>query len=146
MRTEWGRDERTDWPSSKPVYTILLLVVSVLAGAGVECFRYLCDWTPLERYYLPIVCRDARLPGPFARTDGTRCLELATRKGSRLALDSEVQPVVTDSGEKTFALTDDAIKQGALRLEWQRHSYDNIKLHAFLGDLDLSGPDTHRFG
>ncbi len=55
-----------------------------------------------------------------------------TRKGSRLALDSEIVPVVTDNGEKTFALTSDAVKQGALRLEWQRGFYDNAKLHAFL--------------
>src|SRR5258708_3526969 len=60
-------------------------------------------------------------------------LEVVTHKGSRLALDSEVVPVVTDSGEKAFALTSEAVKQGALRLEWQRGLYDNAKLHAFLG-------------
>ena len=52
MRTEWGRDERTDWPSSKPVYTIALLILSLAAGAGVEYVRFLRAWRPLERQYL----------------------------------------------------------------------------------------------
>jgi type IV secretory pathway TraG/TraD family ATPase VirD4 len=132
MRTEWGRDERTDWPSSKPVYTIALLLVSMLSGAGVGCVRYLGVWTPLERHYLPIYV-GTEIAGAVRQNRGYTLLELVTRKGSRLALDNEVVPVVTDSGQKTFTLTEDAVKQGALRLEWQRGSYDNLKLHAFLG-------------
>ncbi len=138
MSTEWGRNERTDWPSSKPVYTILLLIASVLAGVGVGCLRYLYVWTSLERHYLPMYV-GTQIAGAIRQNGWYTLLELATRKGSRLALDSEVQPVVTDNGEKTFALTEDAIKQGALRLEWQRHSYDNIKLHAFIGDWIYQG-------
>jgi type IV secretory pathway TraG/TraD family ATPase VirD4 len=138
VSTEWGRDERTDWPSSKPVYTILLLIASVLAGAGIGCLRYLYVWTSLQRHYLPMYV-GTQIAGAVRQDGWYTLLELATRKGSRLALDSEVQPVVTDSGEKTFALTEDAIKKGALRLEWQRHSYDNIKLHAFIGDWIYQG-------
>jgi hypothetical protein len=36
-------------------------------------------------------------------------------KGSRLALDSDVVPAVPETGENSFALTGEALKQGALR-------------------------------
>jgi type IV secretory pathway TraG/TraD family ATPase VirD4 len=133
MRTEWGRDERTDWPSSKPVYTIALLILSVAAGAGVECVRYLRDWTPLERQYL-LAYVGTEIAGTVRQNGRYTLFQVVTPKGSRLALESEVVPVVTDNGEKTFELTSEAVKQGALRLEWHRALYENAKLHAFLGD------------
>ena len=132
MRTEWGRDESTGWPSSKPVYTIGLLIFSILAVAGIGYYRYRRVWTPLERHYLPAYL-GTQIAGAVRQNGSYTLLELVTRKGSRLALDSEVAPVVTDSGERTFALTDEARKQGALRLEGQRGLYDNAKLHGFLG-------------
>ena len=58
---------------------------------------------------------------------------MVDRKGSRLALDEEVMPVTMASGENTFALTEEAVKVGALRLELQQGQYDNAKLHEFLG-------------
>ncbi len=131
MRTGWGRDERTDWPSTKPVYTIALLICSLLAGAGVECARYLWVWTPLQRHYL-LTYAGTQIARTIRQNGGYTLLEVVTQKGSRLALDSEVMPVVAENGEKTFALTGDAVKQEALRLEWHRGLYDNAKIHAFL--------------
>ena len=93
MRTEWGRDERTDWPSSKPVHTIALLILSVAAGAGVECVRFLRVWTPLERHYL-LTYIGTRIAGTVRQNGRYTLLEVVTRKGSRLALDSETVPVV----------------------------------------------------
>ena len=113
MQTEWGRDERTDWPNSKPVYTIVLLILSVAAGAGVEYVRALRVWTPLERHYL-LTYIGTEIAATVRQNGSYTLLELLTRKGSRLALDSEVVPVVTANGEKTFALTSEAVKQGAL--------------------------------
>jgi type IV secretory pathway TraG/TraD family ATPase VirD4 len=133
MRTEWGRDERTDWPSSKPVYTIALLILSVAAGAGVEYVRFLRVWAPLERHYL-LTYVGTRIAGTVRQNGWYTLLDVVTRKGSRFVLDSEIVPVVTDNGEKSFALTSEAVKQGALHLEWQRGLYDNAKLHAFLGE------------
>jgi len=131
MRTIWGRDERADWPSSRPVYTIALLICSVLAGTGFGCARYLWVWTPLQRHYLSTYA-GTQIAGAIRQNGWYTLLELVTRKANRLALDSEVVPVMTDNGEKTFALTNEAVKQGALRLEWRRALYDNKKLHAFL--------------
>lgn len=138
MSTQGGRDEGTDWPSSRPVCTIWLLIISVLAGIGVECFCYLKVWTPLERYYLPIYA-GTEVAGAVRPNGWYTLMELTTRKGTELALDTAVQPVVTDSGTNTFALTDDAVKQGAVRLEWERHPYDNRKLHAVLGTWIYQG-------
>ncbi len=84
MRTEWGRDERTDWPSSKPVYTIALLILSVAAGAGVECVRYLRDWTPLERQYL-LAYVGTEVAGTVRQNARYTLLEVVTQRGSRLA-------------------------------------------------------------
>src|SRR5260370_18975090 len=58
---------------------------------------------------------------------------VVTRKGTRLALDNEVEPFVTEKGESNFTVTEEAIKVGELRLEWQRARYDNANLHEFLG-------------
>ncbi len=132
MRTEWGRDERTDWPSIRPVYTIALLICSVLTGMGVGYARYMWLWTPLQRHYL-LTYVGTQIAGAIRQSGRYTLLEVVTHKGSRLALDSEVVPVVKDSGQKAFSLTQDAAKQGALRLEWQRDLYDNAKLHGFLG-------------
>jgi RHS repeat-associated protein len=119
------------FPSSKPVYTIALLIFSVAAGAGVEYVRFLRVWTPLERHYL-LTYGGTEIAGPLRQNGRYTLLEVVTRKGSRFALDSEVVPVLTDNGEKTFALTSEAAKQEALRLEWHRGLYEYAKLHAFL--------------
>ena len=39
-----------------------------------------------------------------------------------------------DAGERTagLALTEWAVKHGAMRLEWQEHRYDNDYLHALI--------------
>ncbi len=58
---------------------------------------------------------------------------VVTRKGTRMALDNEVEPFVTEKGEGTFTLTEEVIKVGDLKHKWQRARYDNAKLHEFLG-------------
>jgi len=62
-------------------------------------------------------------------------LQVVTRKGSRVALDSDVVPEMSDSGANTFALTEEAVKHGALRLEFHRAYYNNAEMHAYLGNL-----------
>jgi type IV secretory pathway TraG/TraD family ATPase VirD4 len=131
MCAEWGRAESTGWPSSQSVYTITLLIFSLLAVAGVGYIRYVRFWTPLERHYLPAYV-GTQIAGAMRQNGWYTLLEVVTREGSRLALDSEVVPAVTETGKGTFALTGEAMKQGALRLESQRGYYNNANLHAFL--------------
>ena len=82
-------------------------------------YRYVRVWTPLQRHYL-LTYAGTPIAGAF-RTDASyTLLTVVTRKGTRLALDDEVEPFVTETGESTFALTEEAVKIGDLRLEWQR--------------------------
>jgi hypothetical protein len=67
-----------------------------------------------------------------------------TRKGTRIALDNEVVPFVTEKGESTFTLTEEAIKIGDLKFEWQRGRYHNAKLHEFLGHWIYQDQTAHR--
>jgi hypothetical protein len=50
-----------------------------------------------------------------------------------LALDSDVVSAVTQGGEHTFALTEEALKHGAKSLEFHRAYYNNSEMHAYLG-------------
>ena len=61
-------------------------------------------------------------------------LQVVTRKGSRLALDSDVATAFTKSGGNTFALTEEALKHGGMRLEFHRSYCHNSEMHAYLGN------------
>ena len=87
-------------------------------------------WTPLQRYYAPIYTAtgDYRA-GRQLHT--YKVLILVTASGSRLAVDDDV----IERGENSFALSDQAIKSGALRVEWQSKAFENAKLYALLRHL-----------
>jgi len=116
------------------VYTYVLVLISVVATLGVQGFRYMRVWTPLERYYLPAYL-GSQLAGLVRDNGSYTLLQVVTRKGSRLALDSDVVPAITEGGENTLALTEEAVKRGALRLEFRRAHYNNAEMHAYLGNL-----------
>ena len=132
MRMEWGRAKSKVGPSIQPVYTYLLVLLSIVATLGAQGFRYERVWTPLERHYFGAY--SASLIAGVVRDNGWyTLLQVVTRKGSRLALDSDVVPAVAESGENTFALTDEALKHGAMRLEFHRSYCNNSEMHAYLG-------------
>ena len=134
MRMKWDRAESTGVPSIQPVYTYALVLLCLMASLGIDAFRYIKIWTPLERHYLPTYLR-SQIAGVVRDNGWYTLLQVVTRKGSRLALDSEVVPAASESGENTFALTKEAVKQGALRLESHRGYYNNAEMHAYLGNL-----------
>jgi hypothetical protein len=134
MRMKWDRAESTEGPSIQPVYTYLLVLLSFIASLGIEGFRYIKVWTALEQHYLPAYLR-SQIAGVVRDNGWYTLLQVVTRKGSRLALDSDVVTAVSESGENTFALTQEAVKQGALRLESPRGYYNNAEMHAYLGNL-----------
>ena len=133
MKQKWGRtDDAGEFPSDRAVWTIGAFCLALLSVFAIGYYRYMRVWTPLQRHYLTTyvgtpVARALRTDG------GYTLLMVVTRKGTRIALDSEVQPFVTDKGETTFMLSDQAVKIGDLKLEWQRARYNNVKLHEFLG-------------
>ena len=130
MHTKWGRGEGKGGPSIRPVYTYALVLISFLATLGIQGFRYKRVWTPLERHYL-VDYLGSQILGLVRDNGWYTLLEVVTRKGSRLALDSDIVPAVTESGENTFALTKEALKHGSLRLESYRGHYKNAEMHAY---------------
>ena len=133
MNQVWGRAESRGWPSNLPVYTIWALVLSLASVFPIGCYRYAKVWTPLQRFYL----RQYLLGGMSTKVGPKTCqyqlLTLVERKNILLALDDEVAPVRTVSGESTFELTKEARKRGATHLELRWGEYDNAEMHAFLG-------------
>jgi Type IV secretion-system coupling protein DNA-binding domain len=131
MNPKWGREESAgDWPSDRSVWTIAAFFVALASVGVIGAYLYARQWTPLQKHYLSAyLATDAGA----LRKDGRYTLLMAeTRKGTELALDEEVVPVTTASGENTFALTDAAMRAGVTKLEWQRGPYDNAKLHQIL--------------
>ena len=120
MKQKWGReDDAGDFPSERGVWTIGAFCVALLSVFAIAGYRYMRVWTPLQRHYL-LTYAGTPVAGAF-RTDAPyTLLMVVTRKGARLALDSEVEPFVTEKGESTFTLTEEAIKIGDLKFEWRR--------------------------
>jgi hypothetical protein len=131
---KWGRARSMGGPSIQPVYTYALVLLSFMATLGIQAFRYIRVWTPLERHYLPAYV-GSQIAGVVRDNNWYTLLQVVARNGSRLALDSDVIPTVTESGKNTFALTEEALKHGALRLESHRGHYNNAEMHAYLGKL-----------
>jgi hypothetical protein len=134
MHMNWGRRDSTDGPSMQPFYTYALVLLSLIATLGIEGFRYVRVWSSLERRYLPAYL-GSQIAEVVRENAWYTLLEVVTRKGSRLALDGDVVPAITEREEHNFALSKEAVKQGALRLESQRGYYNNAEMHAYLGNL-----------
>ncbi len=133
MKQKWGReDDAGEFPSDRAVWIIGAFCVALLSVFAIVGYRYMRVWTPLQRHYLTTYV-GTPVAAAFRTDGGYTLLMVVTRKGTRLALDNEVKPFVTENGESTFTLTEDAIKTGDLKLEWQRARYNNGKLHEFLG-------------
>jgi hypothetical protein len=132
MRMAWGREKIAGGLSIQPVYTYVLVLLSIVATLGIQGFRYKQVWTPLERHYFGAYSA-SQIAGVVRDNGWYTLLQVVTRKGNRLALDSDVVPVVAESGENTFALTEEALKHGAIRLEFHTTYCNNSEMHAYLG-------------
>ena len=148
MKQEWGREGYAgDWPSHKAVWTIGAFFVALASVAAICTYRYERVWTPLQRDYL-LTYAGTPTAGALRKDGWYTLLSVVDRRGQqRLAIDPDVEPMTTASGESTFALTDEAVKTGAVKLEWQRERYDNAQLHTLLAhwaggpafDVEFSG-------
>ena len=128
MSRSWGRASFAGkWPSRKPWWSIAVIVVSVLSVGLIGDFCRAWTWTSLQRYYAPVytATSDYRT-GRQVKTYNV--LILVTATGSRLALDGDV----IERGEDSYVLSEQAVKSGALRVEWQRKPFENAKLYALL--------------
>ena len=133
MRHEWGRaDAAGTWPRPKPVWTLALLLVAIVSGAAIGAHRYTTIWTPLQRLYLSSYLRSACASALAFKTGRYRILTVIDRKGSRLALDEEVQPFTDATNEVAFALSELGRQAGDRQVAWQDRSYDHAKVHGVL--------------
>src|SRR2546426_9640088 len=131
MSQEWGRaDAAGTWPRPKPVWTLALLIVAISSGAVIGAYRYSTAWTPLQRLFLSPYLRSQFASALAFKTGQYRLLHVIDRRGSRLPLDEEVQPLTTATGETTFVLSDLGAQFGDLRLEWQARADDHPRVHA----------------
>jgi hypothetical protein len=135
LSQEWGRKEDAgEWPKSTHSWALRTMLIAILSVAVICAYRYACVLSPLQRFYLKTYVR-CGLRGEInlSRTGRYLMLDVVDRRGTRLALDEEVTAVTTATGEKSFALTDEAMKAGDKRLLFQQVQYDNAKLYEFLG-------------
>ena len=132
MSKPWGhRDGAGNWLDPRPVWTLAALVIAMLSAVAVEGYQYAAVWTPLQRFYLSPYLRSA-MAGVVTRTGTYRVLDVIDRRGTRFALDDEVQPVTTETGAASFALTEAAERAGDVRLQWQTGLDHHATLHVFL--------------
>ena len=107
-----------------------MIFAAVLSVGLIDDFCRAWVWTPLQRYYAPIYT--ATGDNRAGRQIHTyKVLILVTASGSRLAVDGDV----IERWEYSFALSDQAIKSGALRVEWQSKAFENAKLYVLLRHL-----------
>ncbi len=128
MTQGWGREKETgNWPSRYPVGLLWAAATGVLAAMLIFVYQYKHVWPEADRIYLPIYLQTQI----SLHKEGTyNLLTTVDRKGGhRLALEDEVVSVPTSTGEPGYALTQEAVANGAVRLEWQRGKYNCQGLH-----------------
>ena len=133
MSRQWGRVEFGDeWPSDKPVGLILALIAAVVSTGAVLYYQYQRDWPYVERLYLKtyVATGLARIARPASYY--SLPLIIDRKVGPRLPEIGEVVPAALPNGQAGIALTEWAVKHGAMRLEWQEHRFDNRYLYAVI--------------
>lgn len=140
MSHQWGRVAGAGtWQRPKPVWFMSLILISVASGVAVWLYRQAAVWTPLQDFYLSAYTRSALASSLAIRTGRYRVLSVVNRRGSRLAIDEEVIPVLTETGETTFALSDLAVAAKTGRLVWRDLSYNHAALHEQLREWIYAG-------
>jgi hypothetical protein len=115
------------------VWTLGLLLIAIVVGAAFGAYRYSSDWTPLQRLYFKPYLRSACADALAFKTGRYHLLYAIDHSGRRLALDEEVQPIVTAANETTFTLSPTGTQAGDRGLAWQDVSYSHAGVHDLLG-------------
>jgi hypothetical protein len=109
------------------------LLLAAAATVVMGGYRYATVWTPLQRLYFPSFFRTQAMAAFGITASGRyRLLQLVDPPHRRLALDDEVTPLTTVTGEPSFELTPAAAARGDRALVWQEASYSHAGLHALL--------------
>ena len=137
MSDEWGRaPEAGKWQRTVPVWFMSVILLALASGVGVWWVRQTFVWTPLQQLYLSAYARSALASSLAIRTGRYRLLQMENRRGSRLAIDQEVVPISTATGETNFALSELARQAGSGRLAWRdlviNHAKLNVQLRVYI--------------
>lgn len=133
MNHEWGRaQEAGKWQRAVPVWFMSVILVALASGIGAWWVRQTFVWTPLQQFYLSAYARSALASSMAIRTGRYRVLLMDNRRGSRLAIDEEVVPISTPTGDTNFALSELARQAGSGRLVWRDLVCDHVRLHGQL--------------
>src|SRR3989442_12430515 len=113
MSYEWGRPaEAGKWQRAVPVWLMSVILLALASGIGIWWVRQTFVWTPLQRFYLSAYTRSAIASSLAIPTGRYRLLLMENRRGSRLAIDEEVVPISSPTGDTTFALSELARQAG----------------------------------
>jgi hypothetical protein len=111
---------------------------SLIAAAVFFCVLYVQsyrnEWSAAERVDLWVYL-ESGVWGSLSEQSLTsyRLLEGVTaKKQTLLVTGDEMEAAAGENGEPEYRLTAEGIRAGYLRLEWQRHQYNDRKLHYFL--------------
>jgi hypothetical protein len=133
MRNEWGRaPEAGRWQRAVPVWFMSVVLMALASGTGMWWTRQTIVWTPLQQFYLSAYARSALASSLAIRSGRYRLLLMENRRGTRLAIDDEVVPISTTTGEATFELSELARQARAGRLVWRDLVLDHGRLHTDL--------------
>jgi type IV secretory pathway TraG/TraD family ATPase VirD4 len=106
-----------------------VIVIAVASGVALWLYRQSVVWTPLQQFYLSAYTRSALASSLGIRTGRYRLLLVVNRRGNRLAIDDEVVPVTTDTGETHFTLSDLGIQAKTGRLVWRDVLHNHAALY-----------------
>lgn len=147
MSQEWGRaDAAGTWPRPKPIWTLALLLAAIVSGAAVGAYRYTTAWTPLQRLFLSPYLRSDLASALAFKSGRYRLLHVIDRKGSRLPLDEEVQPLTTATDETAFALSDLGVQVGGSAADVAGAVVRSLAVACRVTRMDLSRSDAERLG
>jgi hypothetical protein len=133
MSYEWGRaPDAGRWQRVVPVWLMSVMLMAVVSGAGMWWVRQTFVWTPLQQFYLSAYARSALASSLAIRSGRYHLLLMENRRGTRFAIDDEVVPISTASGEASFALSELARHARTGRLVWRDVVIDHGRLHADL--------------
>lgn len=130
MSYEWGRAAGAGkWQRAVPVWFLSVILLAFGSGVGVWWLRQTFVWTPLQQFYLSAYARSALASSLAIQTGRYRLLLMENRRGSRLAIDEEVVPISTPTGETNVAPSELAHQAGSGRLVWRARMVDHARLH-----------------
>jgi hypothetical protein len=110
-----------------PVFAALASMLAICA------YGYIEAWTPLQRFYFKTyILTGLRSIGGMENSGHYELLAVTTKNGSHWASDVEVTEARTESGGTTVTLTQEALKNGGLRMVLVTVQSDDGNLHDFL--------------